>query len=55
MGRPATPGREQIKQLRAAGRLSPAELFPLHDDRIRVTIPAQGLVVLEFVDGEHHR
>jgi xylan 1,4-beta-xylosidase len=55
ISRPATPDREQIKQLRTAGRLSPPVLFPLHDGKINVTIPAQGLVLLEFVDWEHHK
>jgi xylan 1,4-beta-xylosidase len=48
MGRPATPSRDQIKQLREAGQLNPPERLPLHDDRLQIKIPAQGLVVLEF-------
>ncbi len=48
MGRPATPSREQIKQLREAGQLSPPEKLPLRDSSLVIKIPAQGLVVLQF-------
>jgi xylan 1,4-beta-xylosidase len=50
MGRPATPTRDQIKQLREAGQLDPPARLPLHDDRLLIKVPAQGLVVLEFGD-----
>jgi xylan 1,4-beta-xylosidase len=54
LGRPATPSREQIKQLREAGQLSPPERLPLHDDRLQIKVPAQGLVVLEFGSSTSH-
>ncbi len=46
MGRPPTPTREQIAELRKAGQASPPEHPTLKNGRIEVTIPARGLVVL---------
>jgi len=48
MGCPAFPNREQIAQLRAAGRAAPPEQLPLHDGRLSIDIPPQGLVVVEL-------
>lgn len=48
MGRPAYPSLEQIKALRQAARMAPAEHVPVHDGRFDVTIPPQGLVVVEL-------
>ena len=47
MGRPAFPSREQIRQLRAAGRMVAPERLALHDGKLGLDIPPQGLVVIE--------
>jgi xylan 1,4-beta-xylosidase len=47
MGRPATPSREQIRELQKAGLAAPAEHLHLQQGKLSVTLPAQGLVVLE--------
>jgi len=51
MGRPATPSREQIAELRRAGEASPPEHPALREGKVTVTVPARGLVVL--VAGSH--
>lgn len=48
MGRPATPSREQILQLRIAGRAAPAEAASFHDGKLQVDVPTHGLVVMEI-------
>lgn len=48
MGRPAFPSREQITQLRAAGKLAAPEQIDVTDGRFEITIPPQGLVVVEL-------
>lgn len=48
MGRPDTPSREQIAQLRKAGALAAPEQVTLGDSRLSVDVPAQGLVVVEL-------
>jgi xylan 1,4-beta-xylosidase len=48
MGRPDWPSREQIAQLRKAGELAAPEQVTLDDGRLRVDVPAQGLVVVEL-------
>ncbi len=48
MGRPATPSREQIAQLRAAGQQAPAEMRSFKDGRMMVDVPEHGLVVMEI-------
>ncbi len=45
MGRPATPSRQQIVELRAAGKLPAPRLMHLSGGRLSLTIPSQGLVV----------
>jgi xylan 1,4-beta-xylosidase len=50
MGRP--PGdltQEQIKKLRAAGEMAPAEHFHLKQGRLQITVPAYGLALVEVV------
>jgi xylan 1,4-beta-xylosidase len=47
MGRPAFPTREQIVQLRVAGRPSPPEKSSLNHGGIAVSVPQQGLVLIE--------
>jgi xylan 1,4-beta-xylosidase len=47
MGRPAFPSREQIVQLRAAGKASAPERGSLKGGKIAVDIPPQGLVVIK--------
>ena len=46
-GRPAFPSREQIAQLRAAGRMAAPEQVALHGGKLGLDIPPQGLVVVE--------
>ena len=48
MGRPDFPTREQIAQLRAAGKLGEPESMGLENGRLRIDIPPQGLVVVEL-------
>ncbi|WP_449429166.1 GH39 family glycosyl hydrolase [Rhodanobacter umsongensis] len=48
MGRPDSPSREQIAQLRAAGKLSAPEQLDLSNGKLDIAIPAQGLVVVEL-------
>jgi xylan 1,4-beta-xylosidase len=48
MGRPATPSREQILQLRIAGRAAPAEAASFLDGKLQVDVPTHGLVVMEI-------
>jgi xylan 1,4-beta-xylosidase len=48
MGEPTYPTREQIKELRAAGQLAAPETTDVKDNKITVTIPAHGLVVMEL-------
>jgi xylan 1,4-beta-xylosidase len=52
MGRPATPSRAQIVELQKAGAASPPEHLRLEHGKLTVTVPAQGLVVLEIEHGE---
>jgi xylan 1,4-beta-xylosidase len=47
MGRPAFPTRDQIVQLRAAGKASPPQNTALKDGSLTISIPPQGLVVFE--------
>jgi xylan 1,4-beta-xylosidase len=47
MGRPAFPTREQITQLRAAGRPSPPENLPVTKGVLTITVPPQGLVLIK--------
>ncbi len=46
MGRPATPTREQITQLREAGKLPPPRQMQLSDRVLKLTIPPQGLALV---------
>ncbi|MDA3914872.1 glycosyl hydrolase family 39 [Oleiagrimonas sp.] len=48
MGRPAFPSRQQIRELRAAGRMAPPEIVQVKDGRFGLDIPPQGLVVMEL-------
>ena len=49
MGRPATPSRQQIQQLRAAGQAAPAERAVLKGGVLELTIPPQGLVLIKVM------
>jgi xylan 1,4-beta-xylosidase len=51
MGRPPAPSRAQIVELRKAGAPAPAEHLKLEHGMLSVTVPAQGLVVLEIEHG----
>ena len=55
MGRPATPTREQIVALRAAGKAAPPERMVLHDGMLSIRVPAQGLVVFTVKAGAASR
>ena len=48
MGRPPTPTREQIVQLRAAGQAAPAEQASFKGGKLTVAVPEHGLVVMEI-------
>ena len=48
MGRPATPTRDQIAQLSAAGAASKVETETFHDGKLKVDVPEHGLVVMEI-------
>ncbi len=48
MGRPAFPSREQIAQLRAAGKLAAPEQLGVTNGKFEITVPPQGLVVVEL-------
>ena len=49
MGRPATPSREQIQQLQAAGKAAPAEQAALRNGVLELAIPPQGLVLVKVL------
>jgi len=51
MGRPATPSRQQILDLRKAGAAAPPETTHLHNGDLDLTLPAQGLVLLKVHTG----
>jgi xylan 1,4-beta-xylosidase len=48
MGRPALPTRDQIIQLRAAGKLAPPQEAQLKDGELTVEVPPQGLVLIKL-------
>lgn len=48
MGRPPTPSREQIVALRKAGEPAPPEHLAIEGHRLKLTLPPQGLVVVEL-------
>src|SRR5215469_15370285 len=47
MGSPRYPTREQIEKLRAAARLSPSEIHQVKNGSVTLSIPAQGLILIE--------
>jgi xylan 1,4-beta-xylosidase len=48
MGRPDSPSREQIVQLREAGKLAAPESVKANNGKFEITVPVQGLVVVEL-------
>jgi xylan 1,4-beta-xylosidase len=48
MGRPAFPTRDQIVQLRAAGKASPPQNGTLKNGTLTISIPPQGLVLIKI-------
>ena len=48
MGRPADPTPEQIAKLRDAGRPSPPEAIAIHDGKLKLSVPPQGIVMVEI-------
>jgi xylan 1,4-beta-xylosidase len=47
MGSPIYPTQEQIDELRKAAALGPPEMKPLSHDKVTITLPSQGLAVIE--------
>jgi xylan 1,4-beta-xylosidase len=47
MGRPAFPSRDQIAQLRAAGKPFPPQNLTLSNGALTISIPPQGLVLIK--------
>jgi xylan 1,4-beta-xylosidase len=48
MGRPAFPTRDQILQLRAAGRLSTPQNLAIKNGTLTISVPPQGLVLISL-------
>jgi len=48
IGRPAAPSREQITQLRNAGKASPAESIVMKEGKLTIDVPTHGLAVVEL-------
>jgi xylan 1,4-beta-xylosidase len=48
MGRPDTPSRAQIVQLREADKLAAPESMAVHGGKLAIDVPVQGLVVIEL-------
>lgn len=48
MGRPAYPSKQQIRKLRRAARMAPAEDVAVHDGKLSIEVPPQGLVVVRL-------
>ncbi|MGH9716755.1 MAG: GH39 family glycosyl hydrolase [Candidatus Acidiferrales bacterium] len=48
MGSPAYPTRKQIAELRHAAELPPAEVTHFQNGKLRIVVPPQGLVLLQF-------
>ncbi len=53
MGRPAFPSRSQIAQLRAAGQPAATQQFAVHDGKLALSVPPQGLVVVKIAPGDN--
>jgi xylan 1,4-beta-xylosidase len=51
MGSPRNPTREQLKKLRAASQLSPAQVQKVTGDSLELKIPREGLVLIEARPG----
>jgi len=47
MGSPRYPTRQQVEKLRAAARLSPSEIHEVKNGSVTLSIPAQGLILIE--------
>jgi xylan 1,4-beta-xylosidase len=48
MGRPDSPSRAQLVQLREAGKLAAPESMAVSNGKLQITVPVQGLVVVEL-------
>jgi len=48
MGEPSFPTREQIKELRTAGKLAPPQATDVKNGQLALDIPSHGLVVMEL-------
>ncbi len=48
MGRPATPTQAQIETLRGAARLPEPEMMTLHEGKLQLTLPPDGLALIEL-------
>ena len=51
MGRPPTPTREQVAELREAGQASPPQHLVLKNGHVDITVPARGLALLTAEPG----
>ncbi|MGB9070342.1 MAG: hypothetical protein WCC21_17370 [Candidatus Acidiferrales bacterium] len=51
MGKPRCPTRAQVEQLNRAGALDPPSDVPLREGKLRLSVPANGLAVLEIRPG----
>ena len=54
MGRPAFPTRDQIAQLRAAGKPSPPQSLKLSNGVLAITVPPHGLVLIRLAAHTPH-
>jgi xylan 1,4-beta-xylosidase len=52
MGRPAYPSTKQIEDLRRTAELPKPEERILHGDELKLTLPPQSLVLIEFPAGK---
>jgi hypothetical protein len=52
MGSPRYPTQAQLAELRKAAALPSPEIQDLKGDKLSVSIPAQGLVLIEILSGQ---
>ena len=48
LGRPRTPSASEVETLRRSAQMAPAEHRAVNGGRLTVTVPAQGLAVIEL-------
>jgi len=52
MGSPTYPTQAQLQQLLKASALAAPQEAPIVDERLSITLPAQGLVTVEVAPGQ---